>query len=104
MIYNVKYVILISLISLLFLNCRKNLKNDIYFIENLSNDIEFDIPFKNESVIIILKREDKLFISSLRMLYNEFTKNYKNKNSFDDFLVMVINNNMLNKEQIGNVS
>lgn len=104
MICNIKNILLIVLLSFFVISCKKELKNDGDFIEKLSNEIDEEMPLLSEPIIILIKREDKLFISSIRMLFEEYSRHYKAKYTFDDFLVMVINNNMFTKEQMNNIS
>lgn len=103
MIYKIKNVFLVF-ISFFLISCKKELKNDISFINNLSNETEYDLPFINESLIIFVKGGDRIFVTSIRKLFEEYSDNYSKKYSFDDFLVRVINDSMFDKEQMKNVS
>lgn len=104
MICNIKNILLIVLLSFFIISCKKELKNDGDFIEKLSNEIDEEMPLLSEPIIILIKREDKLFISSVKMLFEEYSKNYKSKYSFEDFINMVVNDKMFNKEQMGTIS
>jgi len=104
MICNLKNILLVVMLSSFMMSCKKELKNDILFINNLSNETEYDLPFVNESLIIFVKDGDRIFVTSIRKLFEEYSESYKKKYSFDDFLVNVINNKELSVSQIDRVS
>lgn len=99
-----KLLLFITIISFFLIGCDKRLKNDVDFINQLSSNVDFELPLISEPIIIFLQTDNKLYITSLRNLYNEYIENYKSQYSFDEFLVEVINKNRLSKEQVVKVS
>jgi hypothetical protein len=94
-----KIIISIALIFLV-LSCKNELINDNKFIQNLSDDIDFELPMVNESLMIFIKKNDVVFITSLRKLYSIKEKEYKEFKDFDSFLIEVINNDLLSREKL----
>jgi len=87
-----------------FLYSFKNeLINDKYFIENLSNDSNFDLPLYNESLMIFVENKDTVYIKSLRQLFIIKEKKYKEYKNIDDFLFNVLNKNLLVKSDLDNI-
>lgn len=97
---------LIIFIFLIFntLSCKRELNNDSKFIQNLSNDINFELPIVNESTMIFINKKDTVYITNLRQLYLVREKKYKWITDFDDFLIKVINNNLLTKTELNFIS
>jgi hypothetical protein len=104
MICNIKKILLIIIAIFLASSCKKELRSNEVFIEKLSQEIDEEIPLISEPLIIIIKKEDKLFISSTMILFEEYSKNFKKRYTFEDFLDMVLNNDLFDKEQMRNVS
>lgn len=104
MICNTKNILLIIIAIFLASSCKKELRNNEVFIEKLSHEIDEETPLISQPIIILIKSDDKIFISSIRTLFEEYSKNYKNEYCFEEFINMVINDNMFDKEQMGNVS
>jgi len=105
MICNIRSIVLVIIIlSFFMISCKSELKNDKEFIEKLSHEIDEDMPLISQPIIILLKSDNKIYKSSIRTLFEEYSKNYKTKYSFEDFIDMVINDNMFNKEQMENIS
>lgn len=99
----IKLFIIIVVIFSVF-SCRKELVNDDYFVRNLSNDVNFDLPLQNESLMIFINNNNTIYVTSLREL-NSIKKNkYNNYKNFDDFLIEVLNNNLLSKSDLINNS
>ncbi|MEP7094756.1 MAG: hypothetical protein ABI793_11920 [Flavobacterium sp.] len=93
-------IIICITIFFTFLGCKKELANDNKFIQNLSDDINFEIPMVNESLMIFVKKNDIVYITSLRQLYSVKEKDFKKFKDFDSFLIEVINNDLLSKAQL----
>ncbi|RUT67722.1 hypothetical protein D0817_24910 [Flavobacterium cupreum] len=93
---------LLATIVLLFslFACKKELANENRFIENLSNDENFDLPLYNESLMIFINKNDTVYITSLRQLYSIKEKYYKDYKDFDSFLIKVLNGNLLSKSDL----
>lgn len=93
-------------IVLLFnlLSCKRGLNNDEKFIQNLSNDLDFELPIANESLMIFINKNDTVYVTSLRQLYFANEKNYKRFENFDDFLIKVLNNDLLTKIELDIIS
>jgi len=104
MICNIRNIVLVVILTFFMISCKNELKNDSDFIEKLSHEIDEEMPLISESIIILIKSDNKIYISSIRTLFEEYSKNYKTKYSFEDFIDMVINDNMFNKEQMENIS
>lgn len=93
---------IVTVLCFLFISCKKELINDESFIRNLSNDLNFEMPLHNEALIILINTEgDSIYATSLRQLNQIRKKNYDdNFKNFDDFLVEVLNNNLLFKSEL----
>lgn len=89
--------LLILIICIFLCSCKNKLNNDIKFVQNLSNDVHFNIPFYNESLIIFISIDDIIIQTSLRELYTIKTRKYSKYKDFDSFLVTSLNNNLLIK-------
>lgn len=96
----IKYKLVIVILTLLFYSCNKELLNDKKFIENLSNDKDFDLPLYNESLKILIDKNDTIYSTSIRQLYNINNENYKEYKDFDSFLIKVINEDLLSKSDL----
>ena len=92
----------IVFLFLLMISCKKNLSNNHKFIESLSDDIDFNLPMVNESLIIFVCKNDIIYGTSLRELYS-IKEDMEIKN-FDYFLIEVINNNLLPENELKNNS
>ncbi|MBC7438965.1 MAG: hypothetical protein H7250_03135 [Flavobacterium sp.] len=97
----VYYLILIFLV-LVVQSCKKKPLNNINFIKNLSNDIDFNLPLYNESLMLFVKKNDTIYIKSLRELYLINQKKYFKIKSFDGFLTKVLNNDLLETSDLKN--
>lgn len=95
-----RFKLLVIIFSFLLCACSKELKNDKKFIENLSNDVDFDLPLYNESLKIFINKDDTIYATSLRELYFIKNKNYKDYKDFDSFLINAINDNLLSKSDL----
>ncbi|EKT4510726.1 hypothetical protein RYR30_002566 [Flavobacterium psychrophilum] len=95
----IKLLVIIVLLFSLFA-CKKELANENRFIENLSNDENFDLPLYNESLMIFINKNDTVYITSLRQLYSIKEKHYKDYKDFDSFLIKVLNANLLSKSDL----
>ena len=93
-------LILLFALLLSLAACKNELKNDIVFIENLSNDESSELPFYNESLKIFIKIDQTVYITRLRQLYFLRNKNYKEYQNFDEFLVKAINGKLLSKSDL----
>ncbi len=82
------------------ISCKKELSNNVRFIQGLSDDIDFDLPLVNESLLIFINKNDIIYATSLRQLYTIKKKNSKNIKDFDRFLIETINNNLLSENEI----
>lgn len=100
------YIITLKLvvISMLLLSCSKGQKNNVNFIKNLSNDTDFNLPLYNESLKILIDKNDIIYVTSLRQLYNLKESKYLKYKDFDSFLIEVINNDLLSKDELSKVS
>jgi hypothetical protein len=92
-----RFKLLVIIFPFLLYACSKELKNDKKFIENLSNDVDFDLPLYNESLKVFISKGDTIYATSLRELYFIKDKNYKD---FDSFLINAINDNLLSKSDL----
>jgi hypothetical protein len=92
--------IFLLLLLVITISCKKELSNNEKFIQNLSNDINFDLPMVNESLIIFVNKKDFVYATSLRQLYSIKEKYNKRIRHFDNFLIEVINNNLLSEKEI----
>ena len=93
-------LILLFVLLFSFTACKNELKNDIRFIENLSNNETLELPFYNESVKIFIKIDETVYVTRLRQLYFLRDKNYKEYQDFDKFLVKAINGKLLSKSDL----
>lgn len=92
----------IILFTLLFItiSCKDKLSNSENFIQNLSNETDFELPMANESLLIFVLKDDIVYMTRLRQLYLLKEKDSKGSKDFDRFLVDVINKNLLSKEEL----
>jgi hypothetical protein len=100
---NLKLLVIIVLISSL-IGCKKELVNDEIFIKDLSNDLNFDLPLNNESLIIFINKNGTVFATSLRQLHSVKEKYYRNYIDFDSFLIKVLNSNLLSESDLIEIS
>ncbi|MFH6988384.1 hypothetical protein ACHRVW_11615 [Flavobacterium collinsii] len=91
-------------ILVLLLSCSKEQKNNVDFIKNLSNDTDFNLPLYNESLKILIDKDDVIYVTSLRQLYNLKESKHFNYKDFDSFLIEVINNDLLSKDDLVKIS
>ncbi|WP_306352566.1 hypothetical protein [Flavobacterium sp. '19STA2R22 D10 B1'] len=95
-----KFKVLFFVLLLITISCKKELSNNEKFIQNLSNDVNFELPIVNESLMIFIMKKDVIYITSLRQLYSIKNKRYKKFKDFDSFLIDAINNDLLSKEEL----
>lgn len=95
-----KLKILLFYSFIVVFGCKNELYNNDRFIQNLSNDIDFEIPMVNESLMIFIKKKDSVYVTSLRQLYFLKEKKYMNIKDFDSFLVDAINGDILLGKEI----
>jgi len=98
------FTAVIFLVLFFFMSCKKKLRNDEKFIKSLSSNSNFDFPIINESLLIFVIKSDKLYITSLRQLYLMKEKEYKQFTDYNDFLIKVINDDFLSKEELECIS
>ena len=91
-------------VLMLLLSCRKEQKYNLEFIKNLSNDTDFNLPLYNESLKILINKNDVIYVTSLRQLYNLKESKHFNYKDFDSFLIEVINNDLLSKDNLSKIS
>ncbi|KFF02623.1 hypothetical protein [Flavobacterium reichenbachii] len=96
----IKYKLLTIILAFLFYSCNKELSNDEKFIESLSNDVDFNLPLHNESLKILIDKNDTVYSTSLRQLYEINNRNYKDYKDFDSFLIKAINEDLLSKSDL----
>ncbi|KDN54719.1 hypothetical protein [Flavobacterium seoulense] len=102
-IAKIRLFVLIGIVFLVF-SCKKELINDDYFVRNLSNDNNFNLPLHNESLMIFINKGNTVYVTSLRQLYFIKENNYGDFKNFDDFLVKALNKNLLSKSDLINNS
>jgi len=94
-----KFVVYVVFI-IIFSSCENKTINSTKFIENLSNDIDFDLPLVNESLMIFICKNENIYVTSLRKLHFINKNKYKNINEFDIFLCSVLNNDLLSEADL----
>jgi hypothetical protein len=95
-----RYKLLVIFLLFLFYACKKELVNDEKFIKNLSNDVDFNLPLYNESLIIFIKSSDSIYALSLRQLHTVNAKSYLEYKDFDSFLINSLNGDLLSKSDL----
>lgn len=95
-----KFKIIFFFLLVITVSCKKELSNNEKFIQNLSDDIDFELPMVNESLMIFISKSDTICITSLRQLHSIHEKDNKGFNDFDSFLIEVINNDLLSKAEL----
>lgn len=95
-----KYKLLIVLLTFFFIGCKKELVNSDCFIRNLSNDIDFDLPLYNESLMIFINKNNSIYITTLRQLYFIKENKYNNYKDFDSFLIDALNGDLLSEHDL----
>jgi len=98
------FKLIVIILSTLLYSCDKELLNDRKFIENLSNDVDFNLPLYNESLKILINKNDTIYSTSLRQLYSIKGKKYQNYKDFDSFLIETINGDLLSKSELTEIS
>jgi hypothetical protein len=94
-----KFFVIIFIAFSVF-SCKKELINDDYFVRNLSNDNNFNLPLHNEALMIFINSGNTIYVTNLRQLYSLKQTNYSHYKDFDEFLVKVLNENLLSKSDL----
>jgi len=95
----VKFVVYVVFI-IFFSSCENKTINSTKFIENLSNDLDLNLPLVNESLMIFVCKNENIYVTSLRKLHFIYKKKQKDFINFNTFLYGVLNNDLLSEVEL----